>query len=191
MKIFDKMFAQAVGALLEEKEGSKPAADQPARPPAKSVILWNPGKGSWGAVVKGLKHEADESYDDVIAKSAVSVAKSQSLMGRLGITKKATSKDPLEAANEVLSQAVASAAMSQLYGTPAITPEQVSVPVVLSMEPDDIASGEGVSGRNATVYIHLTLLGAYNAGKFDIPPGVKLRITTASPSSKAVIVQKV
>ena len=184
MNKFDKMFAEAVQVLLEkDKEGDK------QRPSAFAAIEWKPGPGRWNDVIRGLKKDADDlPYEEAISKSSAVGARSATLMAKLGVTKKSTKTESLEAAAEVLNQAVMSPAMSQLYGKTRVDKNSLIVPVKLSMNKEEAASGEGITGRNATVFIHLTLLGAYNAGMFL--PTQKLKIVTASPSTGAVVIQK-
>ena len=176
------MFTEAVKILLEEK------GEEKQRPQATIAIEWKAGPGRWSEAIGGLKKDADLPYDEAVLKSSASGAKSVTLMARLGITKKSTKSDTLESAFEILSQAVNSPVMSQLYGKPVLDKNSITVPVKLSMEKEDIDVGEGVSGRNATVFIHLSLIGAYNAKMFL--PTEKLKVTTASPTTKAVIIKK-
>ena len=193
MNNFDQMFSEAVKILLEQKAPDKTGkedkkSDTAARPPASQVIVWRPGKGDWGDVIKGIKKDAEVSYEEAISKSSALGAKSMSLMGKLSITKESKSRDPLEATGEILRQAISSPVMSRLYGPPNVSENAVTVPIRLSMNEDDVKSGEGILGRNATVFIHLTLIGAYNARMFM--PTAALVIQTASPERGAIIIKK-
>ena len=183
MKKLDQMFAAAVGQLLkeadEESENTNTAAGQ---------IIWSPGSGNRSDVIKGLKRDANVSYRTVISKSAASGSKSLVLMGKLSVLNKATSRDPLISAGQILTQAVSSPIMSKLYGVPKVSENAVMVPIKLSMDPEDVRTQEGISGRNATVFIHLTLLGAYNARMFE--PSSKLVLQTASSENGHVVIRK-
>lgn len=194
MKKFDQLFTEAVKLLLIEKEGDKPKPSptppviDDKRPSATAAIVWNPGSGRWSDVIKGLKQDANVGYEEAISKSAAVGARSTPLMAKLAIVKKSTQADPLLAAAEILKQAVSSPLMSTLYGDPRVSKELIEIPIKLSMKSEDVNSGEGVSGRNATVFIHLTLIGAYNSKMFT--PAAKLKIQTATEETGAVIIRK-
>jgi len=185
MKNFDKMFAQAVRLVLEEK-GKK---EEKKSVSAKDIVVWGPGPGNWGDVIKGIKEDAHTTYDEAIAKTSATGGKAMSLMGKLGVTKPAKATDPLEAANEILQQAVTNAAMADMFGQPVLSKTGLTVPVNLPMDPESIKTKEGVLPRNATVWIHLTLLGAINSNMFR--PGSKLKIETASPKTGEIVIRKI
>lgn len=179
------MFAQAVRLVLEEK-GKK---EEKKSVSAKDIVIWGPGSGNWGKVIRGIKDDVRTTYDEAIAKTSATGGKALSLMGKLGVTKPAKATDPLEAANEILQQAVNNAAMAEMFGKPVLSKTGLSVPVTLPMDPEAESSGEGVSPRNATVWIHLTLLGAINSNMFR--PGSKLKIETASPKTGEIVIRKI
>lgn len=184
MKKLDQMFNIAVSQLLKEVD-----EQTQTRLNAAEQIIWGPGRGNWSDVIKGLKEDANVSYKTVISKSSAAGSKSVVLMGKLSVLNKATAKDPLIAAGQILSQAVSSPIMSKLYGAPKVSESAVMVPIKLSMDPEDVRTHEGISGRNATVFIHLTLLGAYNAQMFN--PSSKLIFQTASFETGNVVIRKV
>lgn len=192
MKNFDKLFAEAVKMLLEQKE-QKSDKQKIAKikdektDDAKSMIEWKAGQGNWSDVIKGLKKEV--TYDEAIQSSAAKFG--NLLMKKLNINEQANDKDdPLEAAHKILNQAIKNKeAMSELYEMPRLSGRKLSIGVKLSMNPEDVASGEGITPRNATVFIHLTLLGAYNAGFMNIKK--KIRITTANPDSSEILILSV
>lgn len=173
MRNFDSNFAEAVALLLKEEDEKK--KDMQPKVPGKDVIKWSPGPGSWSDVIMGLKSEADIPYDSVVAVSSASKS-AGTLMIRLGINKPSTSSNGAEAAVQILNQAFKNSVMSETYDTPTGTPSSVMVKFKLPTDKESIKNEEGISARNATVYIHLTLIGAYNAGYLNIESGKKITL---------------
>lgn len=173
MNNFDKAFAEAVKILLEQKD-DKRNPETSTQKSATQMIQWNPGKGNWGQIIKGLKEDAEVGYEAAVARSAATAGKSKALMARLQITKPSSSDNPAEAAAQILYQALQSPTMAAVFDTPSGSKTAVNVPIKLSTKEEDISSGEGISGRNAAAFIHLTLLGAYNAGMLKIKTPIRL-----------------
>ena len=139
------------------------------------MIRWSPGPGRWSEIIRGLKSEAAIPYEQAISKSLAGKSSSaMSLMLKLGVNKPSTNQNPLVAASEILSQAVKNKTMSQVYGSPRSSGANLIIPFVMSTDPEDIAEGEGIKARNAAAFIHLTLIGAYNAGMLKITKEIKL-----------------
>lgn len=164
MKKFDETFAQAVSLLLTEE----------TRKSAREKIVWSPGKGSWSGVIKGLAAEADVPYDKVIAASSAATA-ARPLMIRLGVNKASTSEKGPEAAAQILQQAFKNTVLAEMYEPPRGTANSVNVKFKIETDSESVKTGEGISARNATVYIHLTLIGAYNAGFLKLTDKIVLR----------------
>lgn len=173
MKSLDSTFAQAVSLLIKEA-GQKDEA--PVRKSPLSMVKWSPGQGRWSEVIKGMKEEANVPYDKAIAASNA-IKSSGTLMARLQVKKASTSSNPPEAAAQIMKQSLGNSAMSQLYGEPKGNPNSVFIPFKISTSKEDAASGEGISVRNATVFVHLTLIGAYNSGFLKIDKPVTLTPT--------------
>jgi len=194
MNNLDLMFTKAVQSLLTEKTRPKTdtsdesgSGDKQPTDPASKMILWNPGPGRWSDAIKGLKQDADVPYSEVINSSSAVGSRSKSLMARLNILEPSDSDNTIEAANQILMQAFRSPLMSALYGNPSSSDDSIVVPIRLSTSDKDIASGAGISARNATVYIHLTLIGAYNAGMLKIKK--PLTISTVSKNDTAITIR--
>jgi len=181
MKNFDETFAKAVALILKEQEEKKgddkkksPASDSQVSNATKMVV-WKPGSGGWSEIIRGLKSEASVPYEQAISKSLAGRSSSaMSLMLKLGVEKAATNKNPIAAAEEILAQAVKNKTMSQVYGTPRASGSRLTVPFVMSTKPEDIDEGDGIKARNAAAFIHLTLIGAYNAKMLQISQSIKL-----------------
>jgi hypothetical protein len=196
MKNFDSMFTKAVKSILIEKTDAKPNSvddrgtgnkKQVPLDSASKMILWNPGPGRWSDAIRGLKKDADVPYSQVINSSSAVGTRSKSLMARLNILKPSDSKNDIASANQILLQAFQSPLMSALYATPVVGKNSIVVPIKLSTQDKDIVSGEGVSARNAAVYIHLTLIGAYNAGMLKIQN--RLMIENVSKNDTTIVIR--
>lgn len=189
MNNFDKIFAEAVNILLEKKkkDGKKDGAPDQQQPSVVEMISWKPGKGNWGQIVKGLKEDAEVGYEAAVARSSAVAGKSKSLMARLQVSEPSTSSVPVEATAEILVQALKSPIMAQVFELPTTTKTAISIPIKLSTEDEDIRSGEGISARNATAFIHLTLLGAYNAGMLKINKPVRIEHVSKNDTSITII----
>ena len=186
MKEFDKNFRIAVQQLLKEKDEKKD--DKPADAPApvstakaKDLISWSPSRGGWSKVITGARDEAD--YDSVINSSLASSGKAKNLMMKLQVTRMSKSSG-IQAAYDILVQAVKNPAMSEAYGNPTTDSSGILVPVIV--ETADKDADDYMSPRNATAFIHLTLIGAYNAG--FMPNVGKLKLITPEPDGQIRIV---
>lgn len=196
MKNFDSIFAKAVKMLVEEKQkpdepDGKNTPATPTKKDANSIIVWEKrGGGNWSNVIKGVRSEAEggSSYDDVIKKSLAAPEKSKQLMLKLGITSAAKSSEPLGAVAEILIQALKNPVMSESYGTPRVTEKFVFVPFKFDDDDDDEDALTSSEIRNLTAYIHLTLVGAFNARLLSPSSPVKLSGLTQSINIKGVAI---
>ena len=178
MKDFEANFARAVSLLLMEKGEGKSKPSPTPENTAKTgadLVKFSPGPGNWSDVIRGLKAEANTPYSEAI-KNSLAVKNSNSLMIKLGVTKKATNRDETVAAAEILSQAVKNQTMSEVYDTPTGKPGKVSIPLKMPTDRESVQDGEGIAPRNIAVFIHLTLVGACNAGLLPIQKPIKVSL---------------
>lgn len=177
MKDFEKMFAKAVNLLLTEKKDEKDEKDEKEKKKSAIVMIpWSPGSGAFSDIIRGLK--SDAGYSEVIGNTNAT-SNPAGLMSKLGISKASTSKSNVESANEILAQTIAAnEIMSVTYGKPKIQKNFIVIPIIV----DD----DEITTRNATVFIHLTLIGAYNSGllKIDTP----LRFPKIDKESRYVVI---
>ena len=197
MKDFDKIFAAAVKSILMEQEGTskgKPTKVEPPKPkpapapapvPSKEkdkkiekkpgeksaleMIKWSPGPGRWSEVITSLKKEV-ATYQEAVQSSAAGKGTGGMLMAKLGIFKKAEGKNDIESVMQILQQAITkNETMKEAYEKPAfrgVEGDDLRVPIA--------AGEEELSDRNATAYIHLTLIGAYNSKMLVIRNPIQL-----------------
>lgn len=199
MKSFESTFAKAIHLILsEENQNDKNrTGENKTEKTAMDVIIWaagDRGRGDWSKVVKGLQKEAGATYGQVVKSSLAAPGKARILMGKLGVVKPSSSKNPLQACLEILSQAVKNQIMSEAYGAPVITGKSLFVPFK-SIEDEDADEAEGITkagksakSRNLTVYIHLTLIGAYNARFLSIDPNTPVKFSATSQNARGVTI---
>lgn len=171
MKDLERMFTEAVQLLIEEGEMSD--GDAPSQGSEQEKILKRSGgpgvskidktgaTGS-GGFSSGIINSRGEAMS--VGETLASPSGAKYLMEKMGITTIAGADD-LQKATSVILQAVSRAPMSLAFQKPVFIKEANIVKVPLNSAEIDV--------RNAIAYLHLTLVGAVNAGFLKLKGKIK------------------